>query len=264
MPDDVVEQLVDYANQHGGADNTTALLVSIGTPASVESLVSTGKRDKLPNNVDWDTMEWEVPPPVKNGESWLDRMVSFFIKNPWLFVGVCLALVVFSLGIILLSFRTPKPSASLDDPRSTVEAVGSLLTVTAQFISFQETEMAASPTPLPPTTTQVPTNTPTSVPTEVPTEVLEDGEVRCEYEVVDGDTISSIMVDKLQIDFDLADVSCPLDDDNCVFDSCLLGETDCEMDESGIPIIFIGNVLIFPDVLKSICEEFGGFPLPPE
>jgi protein phosphatase len=256
-PDDVVEQLVDFANQHGGADNITALLVSIGGPASVESLVSTGKRDKLPNNVDWDTMEWEVPSSAKTREGWLDRIVSFFVKNPWLFVGVCLALVVFSLGIILLSLRTPSPSASLDDPRSTVEAVGSQLTVTTQFISHQETEEAASPTPLPPTTTPFPTITPTPIPTEVPTEALEDRAMSCEYEVVDGDTLSVIMLDKLRIALDLDVIRCPYNEPDCIFEDCLNGLIDCEKDESGNPVIYPGDLLIFPDVLKSICDEVG-------
>lgn len=56
-PESNVEQLVDFANQQGGVDNISVVLVRIETPVSAGELVDSSPRGQIPTQVDWENME---------------------------------------------------------------------------------------------------------------------------------------------------------------------------------------------------------------
>ncbi len=58
-PEEAVQQMVEFANAAGGADNISVILVEIGQPLDAEDPTLTLQRGTLPEPVDWDTMQTE-------------------------------------------------------------------------------------------------------------------------------------------------------------------------------------------------------------
>jgi serine/threonine protein phosphatase PrpC len=91
-PEEVVKKLVDYANHKGGADNTSAILIEIGSAVSGQEPILKKSRQLLQAVTDWEnipTLVGEDIPPKR------DLIDKYKIYIPW---GILALVCLFSIG----------------------------------------------------------------------------------------------------------------------------------------------------------------------
>jgi len=155
-PEEAVQRLIDFANQQGGADNISAIVIAVGEAIPVEAWTSTGTPTRLvapqaldiqdegapaPSAPDKDTATVPTPAPAGEGQPQPADGAAALLKR-WWWLPVVMGLVGCLIGGALWWGLSRRKAAV---PPTPLPAISAPLT---------------SPTPMPP-----PTPTPSPVPT---------------------------------------------------------------------------------------------------
>lgn len=253
-PAEVVQRLVDFANQSGGADNVTTLLIQV-TSAEAEpprSLVTPGPR---PAPVDLDTF---VTEPLVSPRLSQPRTTIFSSREIlMILVGVALmvAIVILSVALLVgpLTNPVPNPAVTLETP----------LVPTITLAPETATAVPATDTPTPDEVILVPplggmgqgeeitataTITLTAMITSTPQSTILPAPF-CQYTTESGDNIS-VILEKFDI------LGTPYDQIECSPRDGICAYNPDQADD-----ISDGWVLILPGVDPQICDQKGGKPL---
>ena len=227
-PAQAVQALIDFANSKGGADNVTAIVISVHdqdekvdwTAAAIHIATA-----PLPWEQETDPNAGTVYPKaaVQSRRPWREAFPG------WMPPSLAVFAVIVVLGIIAMGLKAQGGA------NPAVMAIVSTQTDTPQ------SELTATPTLPMPTETPTPTITPTITPTSPPG--------RCEYTVKANDSFGKY---KRDWNIDFANVSCKK------------GSYQCSTGQLTNPnLLYAGTVLIFSNIAPDFCQNaIGGTPIP--
>jgi len=96
-PPEAVEQMIEFANTAGGADNISIILIEVGKPLNADQPTLPLPRGQAPEPVDWDTMQ--TKPSIKV------RGKKPKIPKEYLLIAFGLLVVVVVCGMMFIMFR---------------------------------------------------------------------------------------------------------------------------------------------------------------
>jgi len=223
--EEITARLIDFANQHGGADNVSAVCIAIGQPVSIAEAAHRKVSVPYPTPVDWDTVVTQMPvyPQRRVRRPIIPRKYQSVIV-----IGVMLSIVAMTVvaGIRYLGGWGQRSGGSvptLITPHLNVANIPPLHTFTPS-----------------PTFTEVTTATNTPTATETPTQTPEVHGI-CQYTVAYGDGYLKV------IERFSDQVKC----------ASLPSNTLCTLQDPGNKF-WVGWVLEFSNVLPSECKANGG------
>lgn len=265
-PREVVEQCIEYANQRGGVDNITAILVEVGEAVSAEVASAYHSSTALPIAVDFET--FETTPPTFTSASAGKRsnlLSTLSTKQIVVATGALSTLALLALGIYLVGFgnRAAREVAAEVSPAPT-ETAHPVLLPSATLALPTPSGAAILVDSAPATATLVPTAMPTSpVSQEIPdtpaANAEQDGlsQAQCYYRVV-ADDYSGMA--QLAAKFGLGRES--WQQFRGVYESSL-EEFELYEDSNGDPIIpEVGTILRIP-VSQERCHPHGTWTVLP-
>jgi PPM family protein phosphatase len=235
-PKQAVQSLIDFANRQGGADNVTAIVISVhAQDEKVDWLAADYHYLTEPPIWEQETDENATTRYPAHLQSRLSNTKAFSSWIPLLIVT--LLIVVVGVGMGLTWMLRPDIQIATSSPPTT------LIPKTTQMEpSFLPKQIATQPMPI---LTVTPTLTDTPVVVPLPVIVL--GE--CEYIVKSGDYLSKY-TNKFGIGY--SDVSCKP------------GSLKCPNGQLLDTALFPDMVLIFAKVDQTDCQNVGGTPIPPQ
>ena len=233
-PKEIVERLIRFANQYGGADNISAILIAFGV---VEALEPTIRIQRRP-----------LPPSI---EDTLDTIPDFRPRSRrtpslkvWIsvFVGMLIIIAIVVVGLLNLSaFPDSIPLFSSTDSliqTSTPRIVEQTITPPTDTIQSAQTEENGN--------AQIGELPATTITPQVPQ--------LCVIEVTENDLGISYYLMKYGLEFDFSETYY-----NCLLDSELLRCQDKKpiaLNDNDEPIIYKGNWIVMSAVNNDItCKE---------
>lgn len=209
---EVVEGLVTFANERGGADNISAILITIGESIDAQTFESQEARGQVPTEVDWDAMVTLPDVPVRPDrwqpvriqlERWLEQVPRGYL--PWIVLVVGLLCVGGVAGVIIGS-QFPQGGGAVSQTETAQPATpetGDPGAVTDKPTPVSLPTDTPEPTLTPtatvtavkPTATITPTHETAATPTgtqQSDTEIAEEGGV-CVVKVLEGENLTRIL-----------------------------------------------------------------------
>jgi len=245
-PEEITARLIDYANQHGGADNISVVCISIGQPVSIAEAVHRGVSVLHPAAVDWDTVVTQVfdEPKRRRMKPITPRKYQSVIA-----VGVMVSFVV--LGIIVLDRINLQRGINW-------LLSGSLPTLATLSPPVENTPLPTF-TPLSRVTemaTEIHTLAITEIISPTPEEILSPMPVEigfCRYTIHKGDYLDKLAREWGLPTFDYQAIKCADVDDNL---------PSCSYTPNTRDHISPGWILDLPAIPRSVCLEHGGSFIP--
>ena len=237
-PEKNVHDFIAFANQSGGADNISAIVISINPDEAITDLGDQQiARGQTPEPVDWDTFETLPAVTYRPKLSLLNR-----IKREYLLVGLLsftsLMLVGMCIWIGSLIINSPNnnkmiPQLTLtSDVDISIPIATSNQTIDATVIPTKHSTLDVVPST---TSDIVDPGEQTNVSVERTT---------CDYRTIDEDTISGIIL-LLDADVDMNEIHCSPFEANCGYDS------------NNSDLVPVGALLRVPNANLKNCIEHG-------
>jgi len=214
-PEEAVQQLVEFANTAGGADNISVILVEIGQPLDADDPTLPVPRGSFPKPVDWDTIQTE--PSLEP----LQLQKKRARKQEYLLMAFAVLLLIVMTGVVFFTFNLLN-AQPLNPPTETLTS--SLMQASPQSLLTSEVPLVANNSPAvgehntatypaPAASEFAPTEVLNIPPTEIPTLSF------CVVQVQPNDFLSTILT---QFDLHLEDgkqyyyfLSCSNDPPGC-------------------------------------------------
>jgi len=249
-PAQVVQSLIDFANQQGGADNVTAIVIAVHEKAEKVNWAAATNQVRKPPAI-WE-QETDPNATTQYPRRSLRRTRNTYpIWLPLAAVGVLIAIGVFVLGAIWVTSLFIRPNQKptqqviiLPPNPSEIPGQSSPLPQPQEAIPTglqNQTVLTADPNGLPPT---VDPSAPLA--TFTPIQI----QPNCLYLVKNGDMLSRYDLD-WKIDLD--NISCQPGTLNCADGLFIPNQTSLQA----------GMKLIFKNLAPEKCIEIGGTPNPP-
>jgi PPM family protein phosphatase len=238
-PDVASGILVDFANNNGGADNVTVVVVDVGQPLSnASNTVLAGAGQRLPTAVDWDTMDTDHGIYArKYGKRKKKRFTPLMIILSLFVILLGLAIVVVSTDLL------SKVAAVEILPTSTIAVKQSPTAVTLLLVTLEPT----------------PTFTPTPEPSATPEPTLNPSLHDCMYPYGKQPLLSGAL-EVFNIAYDPGGIYFYrlMKDDRTFGDPVEIKNHDL----ANVPPVKHFYYVI-PNILPNICSEKGGILWPP-
>ena len=235
-PDAIAKGLVHFANQQGGADNVSVILVAFEPTVGEQT---TNRVQKVPEPVSLDTMPTQ--PWVTAGRrmrlsapeflGWVRRTRLHTKPVFWVLMGLFVVVLIVGSAI---HFGVATSPTSLATP-----------TLNSSTVSSFPAESTPTPTA---SLVLLPFQTETSIPTP---SLVPENLAKCQYTVLQDDSISLIF-SKLNRKPPYTGISC---------DTSAPGNEACNYDPKNQNVIYPGWILIIENVKKEYCQVNKGIPI---
>jgi len=153
---EIASRMVDFANQHGGADNISVIVISVGQPFSSSDSTLSIARGSLPHEAVMETIDmFPAPKPLtwqetltKQPDGWMTR---YRVYAPFLVVGVglfCIFMIVGALvgrRVFFPPALSPTPSPAMTEVPTVGAAVQATLTPTLESTATLTATSAETP-----------------------------------------------------------------------------------------------------------------------
>ncbi len=125
--DEIATDLVNFANQQGGKDNVSVILIEVGRPENLGAIAEQPHRT-LPPEVDWDSITTQTPSIKRRGINRFDPKLRGN-KVSLVIASLSLIAVLFFVGFAIQKLRTPKP-ANTEVAQATLSVINDVIITT--------------------------------------------------------------------------------------------------------------------------------------
>ena len=268
-PSEITSRLIDFANQRGGSDNVSTIVLDVVPESALQPTVRM-PRHKVLKPVDLEEMTTQ--PSMRNG---YDQPKS--VLERWLVIVLVLcAVLIIGLGTWLVIMLLP------ENEDGSIAEVGVTEIATQKVIDGQEIFPTGTSTPSHPKETQPASPTQTPAPTQTPTPTLtqtarsitdtpqnpgpnEEEVGLCQYEYQNNPNVQNdayFLVTKIfdvEMEFNRFKEYATGDPG---IQCAEVSGNPCEYDPTSYHVVKSGWILDFPDIPTGKCREAGGIPSP--